>query len=566
MMDRLRRWRTPLALAAVLFLFWIASRGAYRGYFDSDDLDNLAWTRIATWHGFPQALFSPWFYESNFRPIGHFYFWLLGRIAGLQFWPYVATIHALHAVNVVILWLLLTRLQFAWSARLAGVVFFAFHMAAFDAYWKPMYVFDLACAALCLLSLLAWLHGKPVLTFLLFWLAYKSKELAVAVPFILLTYEILLSGLRRYRTLLPHAAVSVWFIAQALASKYGRQGDYAVRLTPATLMQAVDYYASGVLTAPHAGFALLALPVWFRDRRLWWGLAAAVLWLAPMLLVPGRMAWVYLYLPLAGVSIAIAAIAERVDKRWFAAGLALWIGFQFYQMRGLRRAALTDAAGVRAYVQSVVSLARIDPSLDTFLLDGTPAAMRPWGIEGALRYIFRREDLRLIHPSDPKRAEPPPDASLALLSWDAPNQRLIALRRSGTVSDAAFIEMTPLTPLWQLIDGWYHLEGGFRWTMPVATARLRRPDNAREFIVRINVPPAFLKGSQRYRLHVSLDGVEIGTRTLSQAGWITESFPLSATASPPGRALVTFQLDPPFQAGPSDPRPLGVAIGAFGFR
>ena len=64
------------------------------------------------------------------------------------------------------------------SAALA-TFFFAFHMALFDALWKPMYVFDLLCATFCLAAMLLWTGGRWVLSFACFWLAYKSKELAV---------------------------------------------------------------------------------------------------------------------------------------------------------------------------------------------------------------------------------------------------------------------------------------------------------------------------------------------------------------------------------------------------
>ena len=53
-----------------------------------------------------------------------------------------------------------------------------------------MYAFDLFCATFCLLSLLCWIKRRWVLSFLAFWLAYKSKELAVMLPAILACYEL----------------------------------------------------------------------------------------------------------------------------------------------------------------------------------------------------------------------------------------------------------------------------------------------------------------------------------------------------------------------------------------
>src|SRR5207237_6965307 len=105
---------------------------------------------------FITPLLTPRFFENNFRPVGHLSYWFMGRLAGLTFPPYILVIHAVHLINVVLLWLLLRRLELPPAADATGVLFFAFHMAAFDVYWKFMYVFDLLCGTFCLLSLLAY--------------------------------------------------------------------------------------------------------------------------------------------------------------------------------------------------------------------------------------------------------------------------------------------------------------------------------------------------------------------------------------------------------------------------
>ena len=106
--------------------------------------------------------------------------------------------------------MLIRRLGGSPFAASAGSVLFAFHMAVFDVYWKPMYVFDLLCATFCLASMLLWIRGRWVLSFVAFWLAYKSKELAVMLPFVLAAYEYWL-GKRRWKPLIPFAAVSFSF-------------------------------------------------------------------------------------------------------------------------------------------------------------------------------------------------------------------------------------------------------------------------------------------------------------------------------------------------------------------
>lgn len=558
-----KRWVTPGFFAVVIWLFYVASKGAYKGFFSADDLDNLAWTRHAELSSFLTGLVTPQFYTSNFRPVGHFYFWALGHAAGLDFRPYVAVLHILHLVNLGLLWALLGRLSFPWAARAIGVLFFAFHMAVFDAYWKPMYVFDVLCAVFSLLSVLLWIDKRRWLSLLSFWLAYKSKELAVAVPLVLLTYEYWL-GSFAWRMLGWHFAGGAWFVVQALFSQGGRAGDYGLRLTPVTLWQTVDYYASQVLLVRHAGFGLALLPVWIRDRRLWWGLLAGALWLGPMLLVPGRRFGAYLYLPLAGLAIAIAAVTERVGWKWIAAPLAVWLGFNYAEMRNMRRATLAEAEETAAYVYSLADLVKNGKEVDAVLIDSAPAALRRWGVEGALRYTFDRDDIELIYLEDVDHKEPRPDATIAMLSWDGPLKKLYALRRTAAQGDVSYIEMTRLTPVWQLGKGWYQREGNYRWTMPQAMARMHRPAGANTFEVTVNVGPDYIRAVGKATLTVSVAGQELGSREFTRNGWVTEKFAMAP--GPEGNVDVLFQVEPPFRPANGDPRPLGIPIGGFGFR
>lgn len=559
-----KRWTTPLFFLVLIWLFYVASKGAYKGFFSADDLDNLAWTRHADLSSFLTGLLTPLFSAANFRPVGHFYFWALGHAFGLDFRPYVAVLHLLHLANLGLLWALLSRLQFAWPARAVGVVFFAFHMAVFDAYWKPMYIFDVSCAFFSLLSVLLWLGQRPWLSLLSFWFAYKSKELAVAIPAILAAYELLL-GSFSFRALSAHIAGGAWFIGQALFAQSGRTGgEYAIRLTPLTLWQTADYYASQILLVPHAGFGLLFLPAWLRDRRLWWGLLAALLWLGPMFAVPGRTFGAYLYLPLAGLAVAMAAVTERAGWKWIALPMTIWLVFNYAEMRNKRRATLAEAEESSTFVRSLSQVARNARETDTILLDGVPDSLQSWGIQGAIRYAFDRDDLTIINLRDTDHPLPGPNANIVMLSWDASVRRLFSVRRTKEAGDVTYMEMTRLTPVWLLGEGWYQWEGNFRWTKPRAFAAIRRPEDAKHFSVTVNIGPGYIQAVRKSTLTVLLNGVELGSRTFTEQGWRTETFNLPD--APPGPANVEFRVDPPFIPSSADPRPLGIPIGGFGFR
>src|SRR5260370_710708 len=74
-----------------------------------------------------------------------------------------------------------------------------------------------------------------------------------------------------------------------------------------------------------AGLGLIALPFLIRDRRLWFGLAAMFLFLLPLLLLPGRLYAVYCYLPLTGLAIALATIANDRYRIVIAVLFLVWI-------------------------------------------------------------------------------------------------------------------------------------------------------------------------------------------------------------------------------------------------
>src|SRR5215467_14163882 len=229
-----RRAGAALFLAMAL-LFLIANRGAYKGYFQDDELDNISWAPGLPAIDFVKGIITPAFQAGNFRPVGHFYFAWMGRHFGVDFPKYVFPIHALHLLNLWLIWLVARRLGLGPFASAAGALFFAFNMVVFDVYWKPMYVFDLLCATFCLASLLFYMRRWLIPSFLAFWLAYKSKELAVMLPFVLAAYEYWF-GKRRWMPLAPFFIVSLSFGLQGVFLNPNRDNDYTFRFGPGSIL------------------------------------------------------------------------------------------------------------------------------------------------------------------------------------------------------------------------------------------------------------------------------------------------------------------------------------------
>src|SRR5713226_3361680 len=362
-----KRAGSALMLAA-LALFLVLNRAAYRGYFQDDDLDTMGWARGISIPVFLQYLLSPRLPPANFRPVGALYYHALETSFNLDFPKYVIPLHALHLLNVWLLWLLIRKLGIEPVAATAGAFFFGFHTALIDAWWMPMYVFDVLCATFSLFALLLYTCDRWILSLISFWLAYKSKELAVMLPAVIGCSE-LWFGQKRWKRLLPFFAVSLLFGVQALMLRSHEGTPYQMRLGPGAQATTITFYSSQLFLLPFAGLLPIALPLFIRDRRLWFGLAAMCLLAAPLLLLPGRLYAVYWYVPLTGVAIMLASIADSRYGMAAAVLLVLWIPWDFVHFRELRRANQLRGQQNRAYVQAIEKFAQLNPNERLFVYD-----------------------------------------------------------------------------------------------------------------------------------------------------------------------------------------------------
>jgi hypothetical protein len=555
-------WRGALLFFAMALLFLTANRGAYKGYFNDDDMDNLVQTRQAAWSEFGSAVVSPKISAFNFRPMGHAYYKVLGAWAGLNYRPYVAVLHGIHLLNVWLVWLLLRRMGAGVLPAAAGSLLFAFHMACFDGYWKPMFVFDVACATWVLLCLLLYLRGNWVLALIPYWLAYKTKEPAIALPVVLLAHEYIL-GERRWRRVVPFAVIAASFALQAIVGNRGSDNDYTLRFTLPAVWKTFRFYSSQILLLPYAGVLLLGLALLVKDRRARFGLLCIALFLGPLWFLPGRLFAVYLYVPLIGAAVAMAFLTETWKPVYVAAFFAVWIPFNYYWLREQRRAALTVAFENRPYVEAVGAYLPRQQGLRAVLYDGGPTGMNNWGMEGAIRWYQPDLAVQICPLNDPKAAEYLRGENLSVLSWDRARRRLIAATRRGGEPDPASIVMDTGNPVWLFGEGWYPLEGGFRWIGPEAKVRLRRPAGAREFFVRLNLGPVQQQEQGSVELEALVNGRTMGARTYKTVGWVEQRW--EAPTDLPETVEVTLRVARPYKPSNGDPRLLGAAVTALGF-
>jgi len=409
-------WILFLLLAAV---FLILNRQAYQGYFQDDEINSMAWTRWGPGIDFLKGTITP-IYNASFRAVGFYYFRLLEELCGLNFPPYVAVIHAIHLLNVWLLWLLLRRLGAPTLPACGGVVFFALHTALFDVVWKPMFVFDLLCGTFCLASLLLWARGNRVLSFVAFWLAYRSKELAVMLPLVLICYELWFGG-RRWKTLVLFLAASVWFGVQAWVVSPVKAGPYKFHLSWHTLAQTSSFYAARVFLLPYVGFLAPLGAAVSRNRRAWLGAAMMFLYFVPLLCLPGRLFSAYCYLPFTGLAIALAGLAEMAPPVALLVFLLAWLPLDIYRLGIEKEITLRQDGEIREWITTVGRFLKTAPPVTEFAYDGLPEGFYPFGAEATLRYFL----LRLDVPFVPIASAPAvPGGQRAILKWNAATHRL----------------------------------------------------------------------------------------------------------------------------------------------
>jgi hypothetical protein len=430
------RWLL-LFIAISAPLFFAVNRAAYRGFFYGDDLSTLSWAETGDVPVFLGWLVNPRFHPSNFRPVGAFYYRLLGGSVGLWYPAYVSGIQLIHFSNVIALYLLLGRFKLPPLSCAAGAAFFLFHIATVDAYWKPMYVFDLLCGSFCLLTLLLYTRGHWLIGLITFWLAFKSKEVAVMLPAVLAAYELLL-GNRNWKRLIPYFAISLNFGLQGLLeNRRHAEYGYTLHFTPGDLGTSLTYYATELLLNPYFCVLLLIVVVLARDARVYFGFLTMLFLLFPMLPLTGRWFSVYWYVPMIGVSLIVAALCAA-GQRWLVVGaMACWLLGNYALLQQKQKVILDAANDNRTYFDSLTALARHDPGIRVFGCDNLPDEMYIWGVEGSVSLLFGYNRRVYLLPSEEFEAAARHEKS-CVLGWESGPRRLKISCPAGVAQAASY--------------------------------------------------------------------------------------------------------------------------------
>jgi hypothetical protein len=522
----MKRGIAALALAAVLALFLILNRGAYRGYFDTLDLMRLA---------------SPQRVPDKFLVLA------LGR--SLVFSRHVAGLQFIHLLASAGIFILLRRLGFEMVAACSGTAFFALDTAAFEIYWQPSRAPEAAAALLCIAALLAWVADRWLVCLLLMLMAWKLSGAALLLPLALYGYEVFL-GQRRLRLLIPFFAATL-ILGAPMLQRY----EDSIRITPTAFLAAMRFYGMRVIWIPPLAAAL----IYFQDARVRFGLAAAGALLLPALTLPFDLSGAHLYLPSIGLAILAAAMLNRPAVA--AAFFAIWIPAGVYAARSMRVPLIETQNTIRAYRDQATAALSRDGVPRFWVYDGAPGELKDSGAEAMLKILAPGSSVCSI--AAPQAARALHESSVSIARWHPEWGQLRVTSRRPETGDVAYILMDTHTPVWQLGPGWYSYEGFRRWMAPYSEARLARPAHARQFEILALVPRTLI-AAHAIRVEVRIDGASIGMRSVEHEGEQTLSWPVADGAAETAR--IAIRVDPVYYPNPDGSHPLGLLVKGFGFK
>jgi hypothetical protein len=206
-------------------------------------------------------IFNP--ISAYFRPFGMLCYWVLLRCFDLSAAPYHWLAWSLHTTNTALVYLILKRLTKARSGAAVGAMLFASQAVFAEIYWDFGTISELLAAFFSFAGLLLWMSERRdwtqvALASVLLFLAMKSKEMAVAMPLVWFSYDLL------FAKDIDRKGIAQWILPGGLASLYG--------LAKASMMRGVvradPYYMSVKGSTLASGFKIY-LNMLFRTNFPW---------------------------------------------------------------------------------------------------------------------------------------------------------------------------------------------------------------------------------------------------------------------------------------------------------
>jgi hypothetical protein len=423
----LRAWDfvrlVPVLCIGVLLLntFRLYKGGAY---FFLDDFHNLYWVQRASFAQMLEQIVNP--DPVYFRPVGMMCYWTLMRFFGLNSTPYHWLAWSLHTANTALVYFVLKNVTKSQAGAAVGAMLFASQAVFGEVYWNFGTIFDLVAMFFSLIGILLWtserrIWWQVILASLALVLAMKGKEMAITMPFVWVSYDLLLRK-NMERRLAAH-----WALPCGLALWYGLKKGLWLK----GLMPTHPYYTIVSGSTLAAGFGsyfnmlfrtnfplqiwcvgmlfLFLLFILLRSRvAVFFQLYIFVTFLPVIFLVNHRFA-LFWYLPFLGVCGLAALLAKTVvgliptgNPQWLTKigaysvlALLCWGTLLLHKESNRpQRSWVEDRANeYRAFITGLCALPP-PPRDETIFFDSHDSLFDESFLLSAIQVAFRRTDLR----------------------------------------------------------------------------------------------------------------------------------------------------------------------------
>jgi hypothetical protein len=342
-----------VAVGAFIAAWFIAQ--SWRGMlvdFTEDDLMNMYFAWVLPLPRLLIGNLTP--FTSVYRPVGTAFYRVLYDLAGFHPLPFRMAAYVLMLVNIWLVYRLAAAITGSLETGALCALIFSFHKRLFGLFVNGGTIYDILCCTFFCLAFLAYVsarrRGKFPLAFIgLYALALNSKEMAAALPAIVLIYELVYWGIpkswtwiwdRRAIWIAALITVVAFRMKTALGSSFFGIHDYdriftADRYfsTMAPLVAQLFYLGEDALGRVAMGLVILALfaiAALARNRAMMLGAAILVLAPLPVNFITYRGFFV-MYIPLMGwavwASAAMMTARPRVPFAVLLAGAAAVIFF-----------------------------------------------------------------------------------------------------------------------------------------------------------------------------------------------------------------------------------------------
>ena len=188
-----------LAVAAFIAAWFLGQ--SWRGVlvdFTEDDLMNMYFAWVLPLPRLLIGNLTP--FNSVYRPVGSAFYRVMYDVAGFHPMPFRIAAYALMLLNIWLVYRLAAAITTSIETGALCALIFSFHKRLFGLFVNGGTIYDVLCCTFFCLAFWSYVHARsrrkmPIAFLGLYALALNSKEMAAALPAILLVYELIYWGI-----------------------------------------------------------------------------------------------------------------------------------------------------------------------------------------------------------------------------------------------------------------------------------------------------------------------------------------------------------------------------------